>query len=490
MPSRVRPLTDHEPRGDAEFVLYWMIASRRTRYNHSLDRAIEHAARLSKPLIVLEALRVGYDWASDRIHRFILDGMADQRDAFASTPIRYYPYVESSEGEGSGLLETLAERAAVVVTDDFPCFFLPRMLAAAAKKLDARGVALEAVDGNGLYPMRATERVFGRAFDFRRHLQKELAPFLDDGPRADPLRRLTLSKASLPRDITNRWPEASSGLLEGDGGLEELPLDHGVAPSDERGGQKTGLRRVKNFVDEKLAHYKERNHPDEDVASGLSPYLHFGQVAAHEVFQRVAEAEAWSPASLSSGTSGSREGWWGMSAAAEGFLDELVTWRELGFNFCANRPADYDRFESLPDWARTTIQVHASDPRPYTYTLEELEHSATHDELWNAAQRQIVREGRMHNYLRMLWGKKIYEWSPDAEQALERMIELNNKYGLDGRNPNSYSGIFWVLGRYDRAWGPERPVFGKLRYMTSESAKRKLRLSGYLDRYGDQPRLC
>ena len=128
-------------------------------------------------------------------------------------------------------------------------------------------------------------------------------------------------------------------------------------------------------------------------------------------------------------------------------------------------------------------------PRPRTYGLEELEHSATHDELWNAAQRQIVREGRMHNYLRMLWGKKIYEWSPDAEQALERMIELNNKYGLDGRNPNSYSGIFWVLGRYDRAWGPERPIFGKLRYMTSDSAKRKLRLSAYLDRYGEQPRL-
>jgi deoxyribodipyrimidine photo-lyase len=138
----------------------------------------------------------------------------------------------------------------------------------------------------------------------------------------------------------------------------------------------------------------------------------------------------------------------------------------------------------LPDWSKRTLADHAKDRRQHVYSLEELEASETHDELWNAAQRQLAREGRMHNYLRMLWGKKILEWSPSPQEALEIMIELNNRYALDGRNPNSYSGIFWCLGRYDRAWGPERPIFGKVRYMSSENTARKVRVNGYLTKFG------
>ncbi|MDH4282798.1 MAG: deoxyribodipyrimidine photolyase, partial [Myxococcales bacterium] len=182
---------------------------------------------------------------------------------------------------------------------------------------------------------------------------------------------------------------------------------------------------------------------------------------------------------------GAREGWWGMSANAESFLDELVTWRELGFNACAHR-ADYDQYESLPDWARQTLEEHQNDPRPYLYSLEQLESSETHDPIWNAAQTELRETGRLQNYLRMLWGKKILEWSPSPSDALAAMVELNNKYAVDGRDPNSYSGIFWVLGRYDRAWGPERAIFGKIRYMSSENTKRKLRMADYLARFGGQ----
>ncbi|MGD9857196.1 MAG: deoxyribodipyrimidine photolyase, partial [Planctomycetaceae bacterium] len=220
-----------------------------------------------------------------------------------------------------------------------------------------------------------------------------------------------------------------------------------------------------------------------DATSGLSPYLHFGHLAAHEVFSRIAERERWSPAALGDATKGSRSGWWGMSAESESFLDELVTWRELGFNRCCLSD-DFDRYESLPDWALRTLADHAGDPRVHVYTLDQFESAATHDDLWNAAQRQLTGEGRLHNYLRMLWGKKILEWSSSPQEALDLMIELNNKYAVDGRDPNSYSGIFWVLGRYDRAWGPERPVFGKVRYMSSENTRRKLRLTEYLERYG------
>jgi len=179
---------------------------------------------------------------------------------------------------------------------------------------------------------------------------------------------------------------------------------------------------------------------------------------------------------------GARSGWWNMSESAEGFLDELITWRELGFNM-SSQQADYTRYSSLPDWAQETLAEHASDAREHVYSLKEFEQAKTHDELWNAAQRQLLVEGRIHNYLRMLWGKKILEWTATPEDALSIMIELNNKYALDGRNPNSYSGIFWVLGRYDRAWGPERPIFGKIRYMTSDSTRRKLRVDGYIEKY-------
>jgi deoxyribodipyrimidine photo-lyase len=149
--------------------------------------------------------------------------------------------------------------------------------------------------------------------------------------------------------------------------------------------------------------------------------------------------------------------------------------------------ADYDRYESLPAWALATLGAHASDPRPQLYSLAQFEAGDTHDPIWNAAQRELVETGRIHNYLRMLWGKKILHWSASPREALEIMIVLNDRYALDGRDPNSYSGISWVLGRYDRAWGPERPVFGKIRYMSSAATRRKLRLNAYLQRFGPEP---
>jgi deoxyribodipyrimidine photo-lyase len=192
--------------------------------------------------------------------------------------------------------------------------------------------------------------------------------------------------------------------------------------------------------------------------------------------------DGWSSENVAAKANGSSEGWWGASPDVESFLDELITWRELGYNMCWQRD-DYDRYESLPDWAQTTLAEHAGDQRAFVYRLEQLEAADTYDPLWNAAQRQLVGEGRIHNYLRMLWGKKVLEWSASPGEALATLSELNNKYALDGRNPNSYSGIFWVLGRYDRAWGPERPIFGKIRYMSSENTARKVRVKDYIRRY-------
>jgi len=469
-----------------------MIAARRTRSSFALQHAIARAHSLGVPLIVLEALRVGYPWASPRLHRFVMDGMANQRRRFRGTPIAYHAYLEPSAGHGAGLLEALAGESSLVVTDEFPCFFLPRMVAAAGRKLSDLGVRLEAVDGNGLLPLAAADKTFYAAAHFRRFLQKELPRHLDARPLRDPLALAGgLPRAAIPEAVKTRWPEVADVILESatDSArfLASLSLDNEVGVVDYRGGEEAASATLDAFLTRKLIHYAEaRNEPEQDVPSGLSPYLHFGHLGVHEVVARLWEREGWSTERLAPKPNGSREGWWNMSPTAEAFIDELITWREIGYNFCHLRPDDYDRWESLPDWARNTLEAHASDERPHLYTRDELEHAATHDPLWNAAQRQLRREGRIHNYLRMLWGKKILEWSASPQEALATLIELNNRWSTDGRNPNSYSGIFWTLGRFDRPWAPERKIFGTIRYMSSDNTAKKVRVKDYLRRFGPE----
>ncbi len=481
-PHRIRKANDVPVNLRGDFVLYWMIANRRVTWNYSLQRAVDHALELRKPLVVLEALRIGYPWACERFHKFILDGMADNARRLQKTGVLYYPYIEPAPDADKGLLAVLAERACLIVTDDFPAFFLPHMSAAAITKIPAH---FELIDSNGLLPMRSADHVFPTAYAFRRFLQKTLPAFLIEHPKAAPLKGVSLKKLkALPPSILSRWPPASPGLLRGDlGALGSLDLDHGVGPVEYHGGTREADLKLKDFLDRRLSQYPEnRNHPDLDGGSGLSPYLHFGHLSTHQVFHRVVKKEDWSLNMLSQKTTGSRSGWWGMSEAAEAFLDQLVTWRELGFNMCLMRD-DYDRYDTLPDWALKTLKQHENDPRPFLYSVEDFENAQTRDPLWNAAQIQLLREGRLHNYLRMLWGKKILEWTPSTRVALDVMIQLNNKYALDGRDPNSYSGIFWVMGRYDRAWGPERAVFGKVRYMSSKNTARKVQLRNYLTKY-------
>ncbi|MGE3276439.1 MAG: deoxyribodipyrimidine photo-lyase [Vicinamibacterales bacterium] len=482
---RVRQLNQAPVRPDRPHVLYWMTANRRTGWNFALEHAVEQSRALGRPLVVLEALRAGHRWASRRFHAFVLDGMADNRRAFQAAGVTYHAYVEPAPGDASGLLETLASTAALVVTDDFPCFFLPRMAAAAAARLDVR---VDSVDANGLLPLSATDRLAPTAYVFRRVLQQLLPRHLPDRPAASPLAGAHPPAAAIADTVTRRWPDVWSWLARG-GSLDALPINQGVGPTGVPGGSAAAARALTTFLDDRLADYADRrSQPQEEVASGFSPYLHWGHLSVHQVFDALSTREGWL-GHLPARATGAREGWWGMSRPAEAFLDELVTWREVGFNMCHLRPDDYDRYESLPDWARRSLDGHAEDPRDPCYSLEELEAAATYDPLWNAAQRQLVREGRIHNYLRMLWGKKILQWTESPRQALDVMIELNNKYALDGRNPNSYSGIFWTLGRYDRPWAPERPVFGVIRYMSSENTARKVRVREYLKRYDAQPGL-
>jgi len=481
---RLSLLSDRPPKTEGAFVVYWMTTARRARWSFAVERAVGWARELKRPLAIIEALPCGGRWDSDRHHRFVLQGMQENARQLANAPALYYPFVEPQPGACRRLFAAVCDQACVVVTDDYP-IALPAVTTVSAD-VPAR---VEKVDGSGLLPLRAADRAFPTAYAFRRFLQRTLREHLLDAPKADPFARVELPRLTcLPTAIMRRWPPASPRLLSGErASLAALPIDHSVLAAETPGGAAAAQARWRTFLTKRLTSYPEgRNQPEAEATSGLAPYLHVGHISVHEVFHSLARQEGWSPGKLAEKCTGSREGWWGMSEPAEAFLDQLVTWREVGFNGCAHR-SDYDDYRSLPPWAKATLAKHAKDNRPYVYTLEEFASARTHDRLWNAAQRQLVTEGHVHNYLRMLWGKKILEWTPSPQEALDVMVDLNNRYALDGQDPNSYSGIFWILGRYDRPWGPERPIFGTVRYMSSESTARKVRVREYIQRYESQP---
>lgn len=467
---------------DGRYILYWMNAARRTGWNFGLQRTVDLATERQQPLLIAETLPCDRPHANLRHHHFALDGMADNARLLNDRPASYYPFVESKPGQIADLMATLATEACMVVCDLHPL----RESRKETKRLAARlAVKLEQVDSNGFLPFKAADRDFSTAYSLRRYLQRHLLPHLLHMPLPDPLAEMSLPPPpTLKSGIMKKWPPADDAILAGKRKrLTTLPIGQDTGPVDVTGGTSAARKTLEMFLRKHLAYYEEcRNEPQKDITSGLSPYLRWGHISSHEIVQRLLDQEGWHPSDLSPEARGKRSGWWGLSSDAEAFLDQVITWRELGYLFCFRRD-DYDRFESLPDWAQDTLKKHAADPRPYLYSLEELEMGRTHDPLWNAAQMQLVREGRLHNYLRMLWGKKILQWSTTPQQALAAMIELNDRFALDGCDPNSYNGIGWVLGRFDRAWGPQRPVFGKIRYMSSRNTARKVAVESYTERY-------
>jgi deoxyribodipyrimidine photo-lyase len=470
-----------------QYVLYWMTGARRTRFNHALDHARAHAAALGRPLLVFEAVRAGYDWAAPRHHAFLRDGMRDNAARFAAAGIRWVGHIEPAPGASAGLLDALAAQACLVVRDASPVFFLPRLGRGFVARCPVR---VEAVDAVGVLPLSAADRPFPTAHAFRRHLQKVLPAHLRAPPQADPLAGPPAAPVALERSAFARWPLLHSPAEVDAVDLRALPLAGAVPPAPgQRGGEAAAQARWAAFRDRGLDAYDSaRNEPAVVGGStGLSPFFHYGMFSAWQILADLEARHAWSAADRGPPNAGSREGWWGLPAAAEALLDQVLTWRELGHVFAAHVP-DPESFGTLPDWARATLDAHRGDPRPSGFTLDRLEAADTPDPIWNAAQRQLRESGTIHNYLRMLWGKKILGWAPTPEQALEWSVTLNHRYALDGRDPNSTAGLTWIFGRFDRAWGPERPIFGTVRYMTSENTARKYDLKPYLARWGAGPR--
>jgi deoxyribodipyrimidine photo-lyase len=482
-PVRVRARNDVPPR-PGRYVLYWMTAARRPRFNFALERAVEWARQLTLPLLVFEPLRAAYPHASDRLHVFAIEGMQANAAYLEARGVHYQPWVEPRDGEGKGLLAALAAEAAVVIGDETATFFLPRMTEAAGAQLQAR---FETVDGAGLLPLSLLPGPFARAYDFRRFLQKTLRPHLRAMPRPEPVDDgLPRSRGQLiAADVAARWGLGAQRHAIADPGslAARSPIDHRVGKVADAGGHAEGSRRLAAFVKRRLSRYaEERSHPDDEAASGLSFWLHWGHTSPHEVLAAVADATGWTPDRIGPSNVGKKDGWWNAGESADAFLDELVTWRELGQARCRTTD-DFDRYEGLPAWARRTLEAHVADPRAHAYSEAQLEAGETEDAIWNAAMHELRETGRIQNYLRMLWGKRVLTWTAHPRDAFEILLRLNDRWALDGRDPSSCSNVGWVFGAYDRPWAPERPIFGTVRMMSSASTWRKLRMKDYFARW-------
>ena len=451
--SRVTQLNNASENKKGRCVLYWMQMFKRASHNYALNFAIEMANERRLPLVVYEGLTFSYPWASDRFHTFILEGVAEKRAEFAARGIRYVFYLQRHERDPRNTVAQLAREAALLVTDDYPCFIVPRH----NERISQLNLPVYAVDANGMVPLSALPKEEYAAYTIRPKINR----LLPDLPRVIDTPQLEIAKPTLDVDCPETIVSAEN-IAEL---VSQCGIDHSVAPSDRyHGGTKAGRERLAHFVQHILPHYdKTQKEPSIDGVSRLSPYLHFGFLSIQEIVAAVEQAKAPQPAKAA-------------------FLEQAIVRRELSFNFTRHNP-HYDSLQSLPAWALQTMRDHADDPRPELLPAETIEAAETYDELWNAAQRELVSTGLLHNYVRMLWGKKVIEWQRSYEMAFELLVHLNNKYALDGRDPNSYAGILWCFGKHDRPWF-DREIFGAMRYMTSQSMAKKFNARRYIELCG------
>ncbi len=441
------------PDPDGSCVVYWMQRAQRGVDNPALDVAVEAANALHKPAVVFFAPVPFYPHANLRHYKFLAEGIADIEDALRE---RNIGFVLRRFPEHSLVKFCQEVKAALVVGDENPMREPESWRRTATKKLT---VPLWTVDADVIVPSVLLEKEQYAAHIIRPRLKKQLARFL-----VAPKNTTSKLAWKKPRDLASLDSHFDI--------TEDWKLDRSVAPvSGFRGGTKEALRRLDEFVKHGLADYgTQRNKPETSGTSSLSPYLHFGHIGPHTVALAIEKAKV-------------------SEADKERFLDQLITWRELAINMVRFNP-NYDNFECGEGWAHRSLAKHSKDKRPVLYSAKQLENAETYDELWNAGQMQMVNTGWMHNYMRMYWAKKILEWSPSAAQAFDVAVYLNDKYLLDGRDPNGYMGVAWsVVGKFDRPWF-ERPIFGQIRYMSGASTGKKFNSKKYIQQQsGSQEKL-
>ena len=432
------------------WVLYWMQQSQRAHDNPALEYAIAQANRLDLPVLVVFGLTDSYPEANLRHYRFMLEGLAETRRQLTRRRIGMLV----RKGDPAKVVGQLVDRSALLVCDvgytrhqrdwrqqmsvDAPC-------------------RVVAVEGDVVVPVAAVSpKAEYAARTIRPKIHKHMDQFLIPCPRYRP------KHASIDVGLESLDLDATDTILDG------LDIDRTVPAVTQffKGGPREAKKRLRRFITRHLDRYRaHRNQPQTDDISHMSPYLHFGQISPVFLALQIANAST------------------GTEADRAAYLEELIVRRELAANFVHYTP-DYDRYRCLPAWAQKTLAEHAADQRETLYDRQALEAAKTHDPYWNAAMAEMRHTGFMHSYMRMYWGKKIIEWSPSPEEAYETMLTLNNRYFLDGRDPNSFAGVGWVFGLHDRAWF-QREIFGKVRYMAASGLERKCDIRAYVEKVAD-----
>ena len=442
--SRIQILNDaHTVKG--KYVLYWMQQSQRADYNHALEYAIQQANRLGQGVIVALGLMDDYPEANLRHYTFMLEGLRETQGTLAKRGIK----MVIQKGAPAEVALKLGCNASVIVCD---CGYPRHQKAWRGQVAQQAACRVVQVESDVIVPVKVvSNKAEYAARTIRPKIHKHLANFLID------IRSTAVKKSSLNLNIKSIDVKNVNSVLQ------KMTIDRSVPPVTNffQGGSSRARQIFKHFLHRCLAHYVDnRNQPQTDDISHMSPYLHFGQVSPLYLALQINLVGS------------------GLQAGKDSFLEELIVRRELAMNF-ANYAPHYDSYKCLPNWARETLADHQKDAREYVYTRRQLENAETHDEYWNAAMREMKITGFMHNYMRMYWGKKILEWSKTPEHAFRTTLAINNKYFVDGRDPNSYTGVAWVFGVHDRAWF-ERPIFGKIRYMAASGLERKCDIKGYV----------
>lgn len=442
--ARIQVIGDRRPTA-GKYVLYWMQQSQRVRFNHALEYAIEQANELKLPLVVCFAVMDDYPEANARHYQFLLEGLRDVELELKERGIRFV----CRHGQAPPIVIKLAEDAALVVCDRGYTRHQRRWRDAVVDGVDTRVVQVES---DLVVPVEVTssKQEFA-ARTIRPKIHKQWKDYL-----------VPLKPRAVDRESIRQRIDVDFDLSDPAAALSKLKVDRSIKPSPYfEGGSRAAQKNLKTFVTKKLPGYAEgRNEPAAGQTSVMSAYLHFGNISALDLALAVDGSNA-------------------PKKDRDAYLEELIVRRELAYNFVYYNP-NYDRYDALPDWAKKTLAEHAKDKRNPQYTLKELEEGRTHDESWNAAQREMTLTGYMHNYMRMYWGKKILEWTPSPKEGYEATLYLNNKYFLCGRDPISFASVAWIYGLHDRPWGPARPIFGLIRYMNEAGLKRKFDMKAYV----------
>ncbi|MBI1808502.1 MAG: deoxyribodipyrimidine photo-lyase [Gemmatimonadetes bacterium] len=461
---RAERLNDVRLQPEGEFVLYWMQSTHRFEDNWALRFAVLEADRLNRPLLVHQGLDPTYEHANDRIHAFILENARELARRAASAGFAYQFALRRRRDDDRRVVDRLAARACLVVTDRFPTAGIAERTARFAARAPCRVVAVES---HAIVPAAHFAKEEYAARTLRPKIMKLLDASLE--PAEDRAARRALPDALWRSLDVDRLPIATLDDAAITREIARCEIDHAVPPVPREfvtSGRDAALARLRAFCDGALGDYERRRADPTDRAgsSRLSPYLHFGQISAAEVARAARDA--------------------GPAANVEKFLDELVTWRELALNFCLRNPR-HRQLRALPDWVHRTMEAHKDDPREAHYSLAEFEEARTHDPLWNAAQRELRATGTIHNVVRMLWGKSVILWTKRYKHALEHLIVLNDKWALDGRDPSSYGGIQWCFGKFDRPWF-DKPVWGVIRPMSIARAYDKWDAAGYIRQWEER----